>query len=302
MNIDDLFGKEVIKVGLDRHCMFCAEEVVAYAIIDLVFPNVQLIRTKNMFVLQNVDILLGMKMPMHEWAFDRCSDDINYISIASAVWEKFGHYIVQKILDVDCKHIETAEGLIEVIWKTVNLEYIINIDSPNNLTNHEPSNKIAEVLALMNLPCSNNDESDKQFDIAVSIAKNWLVAVIIRKYRCLRKIITTVEEDYCEASKIFEKCGDIAVFNKENKALVKVYTDFCNAGKHVPKLIIFPFVSGSWQVMSYPQYPSPERWCGQYNFVTEGGTKVDFIHPAGIIGGTKTKEEAIALAEEWLKG
>ena len=46
--------------------------------------------------------------------------------------------------------------------------------------------------------------------------------------------------------------------------------------------------------------PAPEEWRGNRGFTTPEGTSVVFIHKGGFIGGASSKEEAIALAHEWL--
>lgn len=312
MNIDDLFDKEVVTVGVRGNARFSAEEVISCAIIKLVFPNVNIIRTVYASALQNTDILLGTNIENHARAFNRVRKNIGYISVVSAVWKEFGCHAIQNLLNTDNKNTKTIDGLVESVWRAIDSEYMADVDSSYDFNDNESKDGIEEILAIMNLPYSDHNESNRQFDLAVSMAKNWLTAVIIRKQRFLNSAFSAASMHYRNAIEIFESCEDIAVFDdKENPMWSSVYAKLYKSGAHTPKLVVFPCMSGSWKVQSCPGdpevkfstvCPAPERWHGKCNFVTEGGVKVNFIHPTGFIGETKTKEEAIALAEEWLKG
>ena len=290
---------------------FHGDEAVACAVVRIMNYNmVRIMRTRDINVLFKQDVVFdvggvydpaSLRFDHHQRDFEVTGCDGRKLASAGLAWREFGKDCIRTIIPGDYAKIT---GLVDAVWEIIDREQIAEVDNLDNGVNTESKYGISAVISALNPPAGSYPGLyDLQFEHAVSIAEKWLIAVVKTAVRSVMDRKVAVET--------FKHCDDIAVFDCGNSAWINVYAELYKSGEHTPKLVVFPDVSGNWQVQSCPGdpdvkfsmvCPAPERWRGKRDFSTEYGTEVIFVHPAGFIGGAATKEAAMALAKEWLKG
>lgn len=279
---------------------FHGDEVVAVAILSLVFPEkmVYVTRTRERDVLEQAKcdpatIVVDVgghydprvnNFDHHQRGFNEYREDgvVKYSS-AGLVWENYGHLI---------------KDVSDFVYYKIDQEIIAPIDAVDNGVDGYYS-PITDIIRAYNPTWEDESQEteNKQFLKAVKTAREFLLNKI-RFYNGLNKAKSIIDN-----GEVID--GNILVLPRF--APWQRYVTSDNKYNEI-LYVIFPDKSGAWRVQAVPPSPEsfnmrkplPEKWRGlreeELKEVTGIGTAI-FCHPAGFIAGCQTKDDAIKLAK-----
>ena len=278
---------------------FHGDEVVAVAILSLVFPEkmVYVTRTRDRTILEEAKcdpatIVVDVgghydprvnNFDHHQKSFSEYREDgvVKYSS-ASLVWKNYGHLIK----DVN-----------DFVYYKMDEEVLKNIDAVDNGVEGFYS-PISDIISSFNTTWEDESQESEntQFLAAVKVARDYLENKI-RFYKGLANAKNIVDN------------GEVI----DNKILVlprfapwQRYVTSDNKYNEI-LYVVFPDKSGAWRVQAVPPEPEsfgmrkplPQEWRGlreeEFREVT-GIRTANFCHPAGFIAGAETMQDAIEMA------
>jgi len=279
---------------------FHGDEVVAVAIISLVYPNkmIYLTRTRDKDMLEEAKcdpyiIVVDVgghydpsvnNFDHHQKSFSEYREDgvVKYSS-AGLVWKKYGHLIK----DVN-----------DFVYFMMDQEVMKPVDAVDNGIEGYDS-PISNVISSFNPTWEDESQEaeNRGFLAAVKVARDYLENKI-RFYKGLanaKKIIDNgevIDGNILVLPRFAPWQRYVTSDNKYNEILY----------------VVFPDKSGAWRVQAVPPEPEsfgmrkplPESWRGlrEDNLRDLTGVKTAvFCHPAGFIAGAETMQDAIELAK-----
>ena len=284
-------------MGITHNGTFHADEVMATVILSKVFGDFSVFRTSE--VPENVspntivyDIGYG-KFDHHQNGGNGIrKNGVPYAS-SGLIWKEFGHKIVE-----DCNDPDFA-------WRLMDYELIQGIDARDNgvipLSDYPAQTMtISTAISKFNPIWDSSEDSDFNFLIACDFAEvifNLTLENVLSKVRAFSIVEKAIEEsnDHIMILDQFMPWQDFIFLSnnpKANDILFVVYPS--NRGGYNWKCV--PDNSGSFG----QRKKVPDSWKGLSDSKLQEVTGIQtatFCHPGGFIGGAKTLEDALALAQ-----
>ena len=335
---------------------FHADDVFAVAMMQLINPNITVVRTRDPSVLATADIRVDVgdfyngetdfdhhKVDSKRYPpilFNRQQMNGPRLSGFGLLYEKFGNELIHRVImskfNNVVEHINDKSfySPAQKIFESVQRQLVIPIDIEDNgehqmfyPTGHSPfrASTISQMIGMF-LPTSielevhkDDDLMNQRFHQAVDIAKNILIRVIVIAYSTsidvlfIKEVIeqakmATPDAEYL----VLPRSGAWAhTFNLLRTSRDQLYYDFV---RNI-KIVIFPMTLAgtSWRVQSSKTFdydtqtvvlknPLPEDLRGKsgkeiQEKVSLSSSEGVFVHPAGFIGGTSSREDALKLME-----
>ena len=315
---------------------FHADETLACAILTYLFENSNIIRSRDMKILEKADLIIDVSGKNDERHYDHHSNAFtlersNGIRYATAgiIWEKYGIEYLHKIY---CNFVKANIPLIsdaifekaflridrEVMWM-VDLndngqlnEFIDNslgtlnekeqsiVDNLNELYRLEPS--IPYLVAMQNLPNISGQEQNKAFLNTVKILKTLMQNIAINALH--------TEYGIDQVLHVYDG-GPILIMHERLP-----WTNAFLANPEIFKdcyLAVYPDRKRGWRIQSLPhsaaqrfknRCSAPKAWRGLDFENLDKATSLSntiFVHKAGFTGGAMDFETNLEMARLWLK-
>lgn len=274
---------------------FHADDVFGVALLKQLYPDAEVVRTRDPEVLASADLVLDvgavydpatLRFDHHQLSSGARDNGILY-SAFGLLWQHFG----KEFCDGD-----------EAVWQRIDSRLVVGIDAVDNGQDLYALNDfkvapldVSELLGLFN-PLGGEEEFDVQFFVAVELATSVL-------HRLKAKYVTSLaaERDFVEAFK--------ASPDKRYVVLDRFIPHGGIATKQSSLLFtVFPGATGNWTLQTVrpenSQFGSrkvlPESWRGLNGEALSAVTGVEgsvFCHKAGFIAAAETREGALALLE-----
>jgi uncharacterized UPF0160 family protein len=288
--------------------VFHADEVAAIAALSLLFPNLQVVRTRDPLQINEGDLVVDVggiydpelnRFDHHQkgGAGER-QNGVPYAAFG-LVWKKYGEQICKAVLGTFYQ-INFSE-----VADLVEENLVMGIDARDNgvkthlgLNNASPYT-ISDAISAFNP----NWYSDQNFEAGFFQAVEMFKLVLINE---IRSKTGNVLAEFQVSEYLVEQPGQkILIFDR--------YLPWSNiVPVKAPEAlyVVFPDVSGSWRVQAVPKgtgkesfelkAPLPLNWRGASLKDLQALTGVEdviFCHNGGFIMGTKTQEAALHCAE-----
>jgi uncharacterized UPF0160 family protein len=288
--------------------VFHTDEIAALAALVLLFPDFQIIRTRETQKISLGDFVIdvgGIYDPQTN-RFDHHQkggagtreNGVPYASFG-LVWWKFGEQICHAVLG------NTHQIDFSQVAKLVEESLVMGVDARDNGVkthmglNHASPYTVSDMISAFNPTWYSDQDFETGFYQAIEIFKHVLINEIRSKAGSVLAEFQVSE--YLEE----QKDQKVLVFDK--------YLPWSNIVPYkAPKAlyVIFPDQSGTWRIQATSKgvgkdsfelkAPFPANWCGanlQELQVLTGVEDVIFCHNGGFIMGTKTLESAVRCAE-----
>lgn len=285
-----------------------ADEVFATVMLAVLFP-VNLFRTRDQDIIDNTDAIVydagfqfdpGKKrFDHHQKGFSEARADGTIYSSAGLIWHEYGVDIIKKID-------ESGEIDDEVAAKAASLvdeSLIRGIDASDNGQLEENGLvSVSSVIASLNPLWDMDEDPDECFIEACSIAELILKRKIeeaissVHGRKVVEKLIRDAKGTVITSDKFINGWVEMIAGSKEPQAKDLLYA-------------IYPNTDGDeWCIQAIPpnaekmieqRKPFPENWRGlrgQEFAATSGVESAIFCHKAGFFAATRTKDDAIRLA------
>lgn len=286
---------------------FHVDDVYCYALLNSLYKNNKLIRTRDKSIINNADIVfdIGEKYDPLEKRYDHHqSEDLRIYrlngekySAIGLVWKHFG-----KIYISQCLKNDVIPNILNVIWERIDKKLIRYID---NIDNGEIDHKIGGIYTLSNQINSFNKnwyediDNTEQF-MKVSIFAEWhlrrevnreygqIIAVdqVLRYYHDRQYDELLVMDQFLPWTRV--------IFNSEGEMPEIKFVVFKN-NDDIWSAQAVPLKHGSLQ----KRVNLPRNWGGLSDKALEKASGVEgsiFCHDKLFICGNKTKEGAIKMA------
>ncbi|KAH3685278.1 hypothetical protein WICPIJ_003752 [Wickerhamomyces pijperi] len=255
----------------------------------------------------------------HQRGFTETFDDKHSTKLSSAglIYKHFGKEIITQLTSVkeeavlDLLHVKIYEDFIEAIDANDNGINKFETEHPSAPRFKDRAITLPSIVSNLN-PLWNEDNSDAAFDAKFSIAcqimgnvfvdvvKNVGLSWLPAKQIVLQTINRRLED---------HKSGKILIFDQFvpwKEHLFELEKELGIEGEILYAL--FEDSGKNWRIAAVPKAASsfesrkalPEKWRGLRDDVLSEASGVEgcvFIHAAGFIGGAKTKEAVLKLAE-----
>ena len=227
----------------------------------------------------------------HQKGGNGCRDNGVPYSSAGLIWKKYGPEICKNTADPDA------------VWEEVDIKLIQGIDAHDN--GKLPSIEYpAEPMTVSTAIAGFNSNWDQQVDTDILFENAVLFAEKIFD-NCLRRAIANAKGKRLVAEAVAKTEGQIMVLDS-----YLPWTEYLLKMENAANIlfVISPALRGGWNWQCVPgsegrfscRKAVPNEWKGASSEELQKLTGVDdatFCHPAGFIGGAKTKEGAVKLAK-----
>lgn len=280
---------------------FHTDDVMAVAILLVVFPEALIIRSRDKNILANADILVdvGGSYNVSKNYFDHHQqyspirkDGIPY-SAAGLVWKTFGE---------DCIISVTKKTDSGVIWEDIDNKIMIPIDkNDNGIEQTIDCLSLWSIVSSYNVPWNSKASEDEAFAKAVIVIKEFLNNRI--KHLHSRILVQDkIKEGSLDHNNILILKQNIPW--QETVIIDEKYKDVL--------FVVYPSgKENDWRIQAVPsdigsfipRKKFPETWGGLERMDLTGVSGVDevnFCHKALFIAGARTLEAAVLLAEKAL--
>jgi len=285
----------ITKIGT-HNGTFHADEVLAISILRKLYPEAQIIRTRELNVLETCDIVVdvaGGRYDHHIVENEVRDNNIPYAA-SGLVWRDFGPQIA---------HAHEIE-FIDRFVTSIDEKLIQAIDALDNGYQLDKDNRIKGISDLIHdfNPLDNDEDEDEAFLAAVEFASHILDLQIKKEVYRHHQVDerTIVEEAYNnryqrEVMILNESCPwkDILLEIDQNEEVL---------------FVIFPDKSGEYRIQVVPKEAGkfaarkdlPEEWAGkreQELGEIVGINDAVFCHAGRFIAGAKSKESVLKMAQ-----
>lgn len=279
---------------------FHADEVFAVVILRELYPNADVIRTRNSSVLQTCDIVVDVDGGQYDHHTTEKEYRENGIPFASAglIWRDFGKSVIET-------HTEESDINIEGVLKVFHrmdeslFQGIDALDNGHELDKDYRITGISDIISGFNLTWNSDGDENNAFEQAVTFATQVL----------RNKLKSAIAKE--EAKHIIVD----ALANRKTKELLILDT-FCPWTNALLELdqeeevlfVVFPDNSGEHRIQVVPKEPSsfearkslPLSWAGKRD--KEFGDIVGisdavFCHAARFIAGAVSYESIMKMAQ-----
>lgn len=283
--------------------VFHADDVFGVALMQSIYENLEIIRTRDESKLQECDIVSDVgngKYDHHHVDKKLRENGIPYCGFG-LLWQDFAlEYINKKFPELTNK--AEQQGVIE----KVDTKFIQQIDAQDNgvdvMTSEVSVMTLCDVINTFIPFDGGESELEEAFLEAVAFAKNILFKTTrkyVNNYENRRIIKDELEKQNIEESRILvlEKSmpwkDTVIEIDEKEHVLFVVYQD----------------ITGSWCTQTVPKETTsfvarknlPKSWGGLRDEELSSHTGISdciFCHPALFICGNKTKEGAISMAQQ----
>lgn len=289
-----------------------ADDCTAYAILSYIFPNNELVRSREIDDPSKYDFIVdvGGKFDNEKY-FDHHQRDfseyrsygekIKYAS-AGLVWRKFGANYIKKF------ETKLTDEQVDYVKDYIDKNFIMYIDANDNGINIYDDNipTISKIVYLYNITFGyiNLDGFLKSSEIIKNII-DGLVLLCVNYFESEKIVLSALEKANLEGSQY--------IILEKNISFAEVVENHWDKFSNI-LLALYPSSQGvAWRIQSLQEVPrnrfsnrckAPEQWRGlredDLDKIT-GIEETNFIHPAGFTGGGKNKESTLKLANLWLK-
>lgn len=289
------------KAIVTHNGVFHADDVFACAMLTIIYPDANITRTRDPEIIGAGDFVVdvggeydGNKNFDHHQKGGVIIDD-KPTAAAGLVWKRFGDVCISKVVGlIDYESTmevvkRVKETLIDAIdWADLNGPSV-TMDSNRTKV---PNFTISQAISGFNQ--EDLQHNDGAFLSAMDFAKRILVNIIRRELVSLKdeeELVTAVE---------------IAVKESSDTLILNKFVSFNQLWKHIKtdtkglRWVVFPTM-GEWRVQQTPWgcfLSEKLRGLPTEELIKVSGVEdAVFVHPAGFIGGAKTKEGVIALSK-----
>lgn len=298
--------------------IFHADEVVAIAIIRMLREDLNIIRTRDPEIIKHATVAIDVggvydvrmvRYDHHQKDFNEYYEDGTKYASAGLIWLNHGHELLQKYVPYhftvtgDHHPYQEYDGLYQELQQIIK-----TIDAVDNgqmdKVGVTKQVTLSQIISTFN-PIATDatpEERDAAFHKAVEFAMWWLDATV-RQFADKYKNAQLLDQLFTSGNRVVDMDTFIpwagSYMDKQSQ-----YPDV--------KLVVYPGSDGTWRVQSVPMSkenpqgimcPAPESIRGlRYAELCKvtGLSNLIFVHVAGFIGGTTTKEAAMELANWWL--
>ncbi len=298
--------------------LFHADDVFACAALGILFPDANVIRTRDPSVIATASIAVdvGGECNPAKGRFDhhqkgRAGARPNGILYSSfgLVWREYGSLVCRTALGSSAALgplPRRLPGWSEEIAAAVDVALVQSVDATDNgqalrLGGERPFGDVRNLgvsgaISALNPSWWETEDFAARFSRAKSIATDILRGVIAEEYgRELARGLVHAALDAAE--------GPIVVLDQFCPWQDVVLERAPNA-----LFVVFPSEEGTWMVQAVPKaagsfeqrLPLPERWAGLRDTAFQAETGVEdgvFCHPGRFICGARSKSSALRLAE-----
>lgn len=281
--------------------VFHADEVFGVALMETIYDELEVIRTRDTAVLEECDIVAdvgGGKYDHHQAEKEMREDGIPYCAFG-LLWRAFGTAFAKKICP------ELSQNEIEEIAQKVALDFITQIDAGDNgitLNTYEsPVTTLSQIISSYMPLQSEKADVDEAFFEAVAFAKRYLQR-LVRQYGEYYKHLNYMKE-VLKA----QNTKETRLLVLEESVKWKDILLILDPEEHV-LFVVFEDLTGSWRVQTVPKEEHsfearvdlPSSWAGLRSDELSKLTGIEgciFCHPGLFICGNETKEGALAMAQ-----
>ena len=298
------------KLIMTHNGLFHGDELNAVAMLKLVYPNSVIVRTRDLGVTENADIIVDIgniydpsanKFDHHQKGFSCAHANGTLRSSAGLIWMHYGFNIVRKVLEHYEKFNLTDSEVNEVV-ENIDNDFIEQIDYRDN-NGRNNSTEFTYIDAIMTLNGLNPNDSKEQtecFNKAVNIATEVISGLIVRR------------TDYLLKSKLLDKELE-SVKDSDELVILTQPIPWAERIKNYPnvKLIGFQIKPGEWRLQSPAvgddkrvlRCPAPENARGTSGGNFDGIESI-FVHASGFIGGIRANNvnDVHKAARAWIAG
>lgn len=287
---------------------FHADDVLAYAVLKEVFPDAQLIRTRDLEIIEDADIVfdVGMEYDPVRHRYDhhqrvgtpmrQNNDDTETpYSSAGLIWRFFGRNYLRAI-GVKNRKLEN------ILWSRTDDVVFSVVDAMDNGLQKGRPPGIIDVISSYNLSWD-EDNSDEalmmQFSDAARVAGDYLVNIIKKFYGAERARAVVLDT-------LMKSPQDDILILPESMPFKSVLQD-------TPvKFVVMPDMkTGNYQIQSVPQdtiYENkallPVRWRGLAGYELQSSSMLPdavFVHRNGFFGVAGSIDTAMIMAREGVR-
>ena len=307
--IEDFKLTQKVKIAV-HNGNYHADDCMSYAILNYVFPDNELIRTRDEKELAACDFIVDVggiydgekhfdhhQRDFHEFRTE--DDQIKYAS-AGLIWKRFGPDYIKKAYP------SISDEQIDKIFHDVDYKLIRYIDANDNgiPLGDDEQPTLSKAVYMFNQSIGYIDPEN--FRLASSF-----LATVLHGY-------VTVSFRYIEAEQIVlqalkENCQNKILTLPKKISFLEVVTNHWELFNDV-EVVVYPNSTESgWRIQSMPQdpahrfsnrCPAPEQWRGLRDLQLEHTVGIDgltFVHPSGFTGGAKNKEVIMQFAAKWIQ-
>jgi uncharacterized UPF0160 family protein len=287
-------GKEHFMQLGTHNGKFHADDVFAIAILKQLYPDAQVLRTRNASVLNECDIVVDVGGgPYDHHSTDKVyrDNDIPYAS-AGLIWRDFGQRVVEQYV---------SSGETTTLVTRVDEKLMQGIDANDNGYELHKDNRImsiSEIIGGFNPLWNSRQDEDAAFAEAVNMAATILNHQIQLEVSRL-KAVHIVKQAY----------------EQRHQKEILVLEHYCPWTETLMNLddsesvlfVVYPDKFGDYRIQSVPRrlgtFESrkslPESWAGKEHEDLGGEIGIDdaiFCHPARFIAGAKSKQSIMTMA------
>ena len=276
---------------------FHADDVFSIALLLQLYPDAQVIRTRDPQELASADIVLDVggvydpetkRFDHHQLSSGARPNKVLYSAIG-LLWKEYG--------------LEFCDGN-EDIWRRIDKKLVMPLDAVDNGQDIHKQTEfrvdpldISEVIGLFNP--NNGEDFDKQFFVAVEVATSVLLRLKAKYQDAVQAEQTFLLKYLVAKDKRFlvldESIPHAAVASIQPELLYTVY----------------PGATGNWTIQAVTaanerfvsKKPLPERWRGKTGAELAAVTGVAdavFCHKAAFVAAAESKEGIMAMLEQAL--
>jgi uncharacterized UPF0160 family protein len=251
---------------------FHADEIFALAVLKLIFPDLEIVRSRDEKVYKNADIVVdvgGVYDPEnlifdhHQRSFSiKRESGIPYASLG-LVWKKYG-----KLL---CGSSEASEYIDSVIVQAIDAD-------DNGIEIFEPIidgiqfNTLSDIIESFVPRYVDDDKVQKGFDRALDFASSFMK----RQIKLAKELFEIALPNIRNAIKIADD-PQILIFQKFDKT----WLDFISRESQKAKFVIFPTHRKTWAIRCVPQKGKKFQYCKLLP-TKWGGRQKDFAKISGV--------------------
>lgn len=278
-----------------HHGRFHADEVFAVAILQLMDPAAEWIRSRNMQVLSKCDIIVdvgGGKYDHHTTDKQYRENGIPYAS-AGLIWRDFGEQVARVFGMEENETSAIVSGVDERLIQGIDAE-----DNGFHLEKDARLKAVSEIIGSFNPTWNSSGDENAAFNEAVIIAAK-ILGNQIRSAKSRMDAVQIVEQAF--SSRIHKEILVLQTFCPWTETLL-------NLDKNEEVLFVtFPDKSGEFRIQVVPRTigsfearkPLPEAWAGKEHEALGQIVGIDdavFCHPARFIAGAVSKESIQKMA------
>lgn len=290
-----------MKLLITHNGQFHADDVLAYTILNIIYPKNKLVRTRDETIIKTGNIVfdVGGQYNVKKHLFDHHQKDCHTVfdnnntvplSSAGMIYKKYGQRLVKKIVDSDSIQ----------LFNDFYTKFILQFDAlDNGISNYEYPQKyqLTSLTTIINMANNSDvyddDEQHKRFINCSKILHDIMLIVLNN----INIKINSKSSDYDKMEKYME--------SRENPCIVVVKEDIVTWLDCIKE-----YEKTNSKKVKFIVYPSNEEWrvksiFNRHNLKTQeelstlmsNPQDIIFVHKKQFIGSCKTIKSAIEMAE-----